>query len=109
MPLHHKSLSLGRWQSLTLAEQMGNIGSEISRAKNWQGKDEKIFQDALERALELLDLTIADTRWMRRLKELTRARETLCDALIGGREYKTTLDDLKKYFDTFAFAARKNK
>ncbi|MBI4055627.1 MAG: hypothetical protein HY402_05805 [Elusimicrobia bacterium] len=59
------------------------------------------------RALELLDLSIRDGRWRRRLKELTRARELLCDAWLGGREYRTELEDLNRYFFHFALAARK--
>ncbi|MDQ1428945.1 MAG: hypothetical protein QOK39_2421, partial [Acidimicrobiaceae bacterium] len=28
----HTGLAAGRWHTLTIAEQMGNIGSEVSRA-----------------------------------------------------------------------------
>ena len=42
----HKELASGKWRTLSLAEQMGNIGSEVSRARRWQGKDEKLFQNA---------------------------------------------------------------
>ncbi|MGL4485321.1 MAG: hypothetical protein ACRCUS_10245 [Anaerovoracaceae bacterium] len=31
----NKSLDAARWTSLSLAEQMGNIGSEVSRANRW--------------------------------------------------------------------------
>jgi hypothetical protein len=36
-------VSKERWQALTLAEQLGNIGSEVGRAAKWQGKDDKSF------------------------------------------------------------------
>ena len=39
----HKESASGRWIQFSLAEQMANIGSEVSRASKWQGKDEKIF------------------------------------------------------------------
>lgn len=104
--VQHKDLAAGNWSKLSLAEQLGNVGSEINRALNWQNKDEKLFKNAGARALELLDLTIADSRWKTRLKELARARELICAAVFGGEEYKTSLDDLNRYFFHFALAAR---
>lgn len=64
---------------------------------------------AFERALELLDLTLADSRWRGRRKEIARARELLCDAAGGGREYGTTLEDLDRYFLAFAVVARRGR
>ncbi len=68
--------------------------------------DERLATGAFERGLELLDLTLTDPRWRLRLRELARAREHLCDAASGGREYGTTLEDLDRYFLGFAVAAR---
>lgn len=102
----HKELAGGGWAKLSLNEQMGHIGSEVSRARRWQGKDEKNFESAVERALELFDLTLEDPRWRGRLLEIARAREVFCDAISGGQEYKSSLEDLKRYFDQFAYAAR---
>ncbi len=97
-----------RWQAFTPFEQMGNIGSEISRATHWQGKDQKLFDGAVDRALELFDLTLGDPRWRgARLFELARAREVFCDAVLGGKEYSSTLAGLMPYFDQFALAARR--
>lgn len=106
---HHASLAGGRWQELSLYEQMGNIGSEIGRARIWEGKDEESFTGAVYRALELIDLTIADPRWRYRLKEILRARELVCDAFTGGKEYGTTWKELDEYFFPFAYAARKER
>ena len=107
MAFAHKNLASGRWYELSLMEQLGNIGSEVSRARNWKDKDEKIFNDAVERALELFDLTLQDPRWHGRLREINRAREVFCDAVFGGKEYRSTLEDLDRYFLNFALAARK--
>ncbi len=109
MAIQHKNLAAGGWQKLSLMEQMANIGSEISRALHWQNKDEKLYKNATNRALELLDLTISDLRWQNRLKEIVRTRELLCDAILGGKEYKTSLKDLDRYFFHFAVAARINR
>lgn len=104
--IYHKELAGGRWRTLSLAEQMGNIGSEVSRAKNREGKDEEKFQNAVRRALELFDLTLEDPRWRRRLREIARAREVFCDAILGGKEYHSTLEGLMPYFDQFAYARK---
>ena len=109
MAIQHKNLANGGWQKLSFVEQMGNIGSEISRALNWRDKDQKSYENAIDKAFELLDLTIADSRWRSRLKEIVRARELLADAMFGGKEYKTSFKDLNHYFFQFALAARINK
>lgn len=102
----HSELASGRWFELTLLEQLGNIGSEVSRASRSQGRNEKRFRGAVERALELFDLTLDDPRWRRRLKEICRARELFCYAVHGENPYATTLEDLDRYFTHFAIAAR---
>lgn len=111
MAFFHKNLAFGNWQKLTLIEQMANIGSEINRALIWQKKDQKLFQKAIDRAFELLDLTITDPRWQKqkRLKELVRVREVLGDAFLGGKEYQSSLENLERYFFQFALAARLKK
>lgn len=109
MPIQHKKLAEGMWFKLSLTEQMGNIGSELSRALHWRNKNERLFRGAIERAFELLDLTIQDRRWRKRLKEITMAREFLCDAILDGKEYGSKLEDIERYFFHFAVFARKNK
>lgn len=106
--IYHKELAAGRWFELSLAEQLGNIGSEVFRASRSQGKDETTFRLAVERALELFDLTLEDGRWRGRRFEIARAREVFCDAVYGGKLYKSELEDLMPYFDHFALAARNN-
>lgn len=111
----HKNLAEGGWQKLSLMEQLGNIGSEVSRAEKWQKKaasglpqDERIFIGIIDRALELFDLTLEDPRWRGRRREIGRAREVFCDAFYGGKLYKSSFQSLMSYFDQFAYAARRN-
>jgi hypothetical protein len=108
MTFQHQSLATGRWFSFSLAEQLGNIGSEVNRAIRARG-DNKRFDGAIVRALELFDLTLSDPRWKKRLKEIARSREIFCDAAYGTLEYNTSLEDLDKYFFHFALAARSNR
>jgi hypothetical protein len=107
MTAYHKELAAGRWSEFSLAEQLGNVGSEISRAINWRGRNQQFQERALDRALELLDLTTQTLDSKVRLKELLRVREALVDAILGGQEYGSTLEDLNKYFLNFAYLARK--
>ena len=104
----HQSLAAGRWFTLSLAEQLANIGSEVHRMI-FAREDSRHFEAAVVRGLELFALTLGDARWRDRLKELARVKELLCDALLGGAEYGTSLEDLDKYFYYFAFASRNNR
>ena len=94
---------------MPLVEQLGNVGSEVGRASRWKDKDLQACEKAFNRALELLDLTIQDPRWTGRRKELTRARELLCDAMLGGEDYGSDFVGLDRYFYHFAVAARANR
>lgn len=102
----HAEAAAGRWRRLTLAEQLANVGSEVGRMRRWRIRDQRVATGAFERALELLDLTLADPRWRERLREIARVRELLCDAAAGGGEYRTSVEDLDRYFLAFAVAAR---
>jgi len=107
--VQHRDLAAGRWWELTLAEQLGNIGSEISRANRWSDRNPLLSRGALERALELFDLTLDDPRHRQspaRLREIARAREVVVDFFDGSNEYRSTAAGLQKYFDAYALAAR---
>ena len=99
----HQALANGGWQKFSLANQLGNIGSEISRAIRWIDKDKVSYKDAVWRALELFDLTLDDPRWIGHRQEIARAREVFCDIVFGDKKYNTTLADLLRYFDQFAY------
>jgi hypothetical protein len=105
----HRELAVGRWGKFSLAEQLGNVGSEVGRMRRAKGRDERLVMAAFERALELLDLTLAGPRWRDRLREIARARELLCHAATGSAEYGATLEDLDRYFLSFAVAARSGR
>lgn len=108
MTFQHHALASGGWRKLSLIEQLGNIGSEVGRAIKWREKDTASYQRAVQRAFELVDLTLQDQRWRRRLKEIARLREVLGDALTGGQEYRSTFEDIERYLFRFALAARKS-
>ncbi|MDD2753635.1 MAG: hypothetical protein PHT44_03430 [Candidatus Portnoybacteria bacterium] len=104
----HKELATGRWANLSFFEQMANIGSEVERAIKWRAKNKDYFQMALDRALELLDLTADDSRNSRRLGELLRLREVLADYFCFDNIYGSTDKKWQNYFLAFNYAARVN-
>lgn len=106
--IRHKNLASGRWQELSLPEQMANIGSEIARTINWRDKNKEYSQNAFYRALELTDLTIADPQNKKRLKEIIRMREFLVDYFFGKNIYKSSDKLWQKYFYAFTWASRAN-
>ena len=107
MSIQHKELASGRWLSLTLMEQLANVGSEIERTIKWKQKGNSEYSaKAFDRALELLDLTIQDVKNRLRLKEILRVREALADHFVFENSYKTTETSWQKYFLGFTYAAR---
>ena len=102
----HKNLAAGRWQEFPLIKQMANVGSEVERALKWKDRDEKSSQMAFDRALELLDLTMSDPKNKKRVFEIARVRELLCDYFFGKNEYKGSDKNWQNYFYSFAYASQ---
>lgn len=107
--IYQSVIARGQWQGLSLAEQLGNIGGEVHRVRNFFGKDTAACARAADRALELFDLTLSDARWRGRRKEIARAREIFCDCVFGENQYRTALCDLDAYFFAFAMEARRKR
>lgn len=101
----HAGLADGQWGKMSFAEQMGNIGSEVSRALKWFEKNPARFEASFERALELIDLSIRETREDGKLKELCRAREEFCD-YFNGNEWGSEPQQIQKYYDQFVLLVR---
>jgi len=76
-------MQLERWLKFSKSQQMGAIAAEIMRAKTWQEKDRWNFTSALERALELIDLTIEDKRWKEWLTMLFWLRDEVAKFYVG--------------------------
>jgi hypothetical protein len=107
----HPALAAGRWQSLSLIEQLGNVGSEVDRAlrAHAQRRQDR-FDSALDRALELFDLTASDPRWkLHQRREILRAREQFCRVFFDPAAEADLSAYLSKYFLQFAVAARRRR
>lgn len=100
----HRDLA-DRWWAMSVAEQLGNIGSEVSRAAKWTTRNPEMARSALYRALDLFDLTLDDPRHRAspaRLREIARAREVVVDLFAGPNQYGSTAESLQRYFDAYA-------
>jgi len=107
MTYEHQELAAGKWQKLSLAMQMANIGSEVERTMKWEKQGNREYAEkAFDRALELFDLTADDQKNKKRLKEILRARESWVDFFFGGNSLRATDDSWRKYFYPFNFKAR---
>jgi hypothetical protein len=105
----HQTLAAGRWRTLTILEQLGNVGSEVERAirAHEAGRSER-FDRALDRALELFDMTAADERWRgARRREILRAREEFCRLFFDPHPPVGSAAGMQRYFLAFAIAARR--
>lgn len=110
MSIQHTTLANGRWNKMSFIEQMANIGGEVERSLKWKEKKNfDYFMKAFERLLELLDLTLDNTKNSSHLKELARLREALVDFFLGSNEFASTGASWSKYFSYFAYAIRKNQ
>lgn len=97
---------LERWKLLSLAERISHLGSEITRARSWEEKADRVQRDrALERALELIDTTLALTPATR---ELVIMRDVVTDMRNNTGYYTCSLTFLEEYCLPFALLARKN-
>ena len=104
----HKELAAGRWAQMPCHLQMGNIGSEVSRAVKWKDKgNEKRMTAAAYRALELFELSISaclsfpTSTQTGRLKELCRGKEEFADYIFGNNEFHTDPLKMTRYYDQF--------
>ncbi len=107
----HAGLASGRWREMTLAEQFANLGSEVDRAiRSSQSGRAARFENALDRALELFDLTAADDRWRGpRRREILRAREEFCRLFFDDDVDPESARGLSRYFLQFGILARSRR
>lgn len=106
MRYQHRELAKGRWFQIPFLEQMAHIGSEVQRTISWPKKNKDYCIRAIERALELTDLTAADIKNSKRLKEVLRMREALLDYFYFDNQYGSSDELWHSYFLPFFNAVR---
>ncbi len=76
-----------RFNTFLKSQQLLMIGSEIMRAKVWQNKNQDNFLSALERGLELIDFSLADSKWKNNLFVLLYLRDKISEFYVGLAKY----------------------
>lgn len=103
--VQHQGLRDG-WAQQSLAYQIGNIGSEVSRSLKNVDKPAR-FKGAYQRALELFDFTIQSEREKGHAagqREMQLAKEEFCD-YFNGNTFHTDPQRMMRYYDQFAMLA----
>lgn len=96
-----------KWHQYSLYEQLGNILAEISRANNRKKVGEaESEKKALERALELIDLTLIDKKHTCSLKEIKILRDVVADKCAAGNNFDVNFEEIQNYLLPFAILAR---
>lgn len=90
--------SLERWLKFSKGRQMHAIAAELMRAKMHQNEDKSKFLSAMERALDLVDLTLEDARWQGQRAMLFWLRDEICKFYLG-TDKKTSNTDLEVIYN----------
>ncbi|MBI4432197.1 MAG: hypothetical protein HY592_01785 [Candidatus Omnitrophica bacterium] len=91
------TISLERWNAMPLGTRLLNVASELTRAKNLAAEDADLTRLSIERALDLLDLTVETARAdFNFTRELLRLREAL-----GGQYQDPEKDSLEAILKIF--------
>ena len=89
---------VGNFSVLSPIVQIGNIASEVTRARVWQDEGNDLqLRESLARALELVGLFVSGDveRGLRR--EMARLKEVLAQFYAGEDTFSVTLLDLEEY------------
>lgn len=100
-------MNLERWNKFTLYQKLGNIGSEVARARVWEEKQDTASRNlALERVLEMLDATLNGDLPASGKKELARIKEIIGSWFVGGKDIEYSPRLLENYFTDFSYITR---
>lgn len=106
----HATLTPERWASFSLATQMMNISSEIARAESFEKKQDFPHRDrALDRAHELIQLSVAGASTRPRRRELSRLKEMFLGASFDPTHSPMTLADIQAELEPFALICAKER
>lgn len=95
-------MDIQKWQVMSWPQKMGNIGSEITRARVWEEQGNRLAAaQSLERVLEMLQASAGNV-------EINLLREVVIDMIKDGKQYQVSPKELEEYCLPFALLARKN-
>lgn len=81
---YHTGLTSERWRGFTLATRLLHVGAELHRLQRWlEHGDREEAERCVERAIELLDLSVATAQSGAQRREFCRARELIRGVLLS--------------------------
>ena len=90
------------WFSLSIGEQISNIGSEVLRADKWKQRGNiKHMRGFYNAAISFLRLSIMDPKNASIVSELNLCIDELADYFIGNNTWQTSTETLKHYYNAF--------
>ena len=91
-----------KWFSLSIGEQISNIGSEVLRADKWKARgDSKRMRGFYNAAISFLLLSKKDPKNASIVNELDLCIDELADYFIGDNKWQTSSETLKRYYNAF--------
>ena len=91
-----------KWFSMTIGEQISNIGSEVIRADKWKARgDTKRMRGFYNAAIRFLRLSIIDPKNSAVVSELNLCIDELADYFIGDNIWQTSSETLRRYYNAF--------
>lgn len=100
-------MDINRWNKFSLPQKLGNIGSEVARARLCEEKKDNLGRNAaLERVLEMLDFILNAPSGASQKKELSLAHELITSWYLKKKVLDYSPSILEDYFTQFAFLIR---
>jgi hypothetical protein len=97
------------WFTLSTMKQLAFIGHRVGFAIDWRKKGDVVqVDDEIEKALQLLELTIIDPKNVKRLSEIVKLKEALIDDFRGNNEFKSIDQAWREYFAFFEHLVKTN-
>ncbi|MDR3642809.1 MAG: hypothetical protein P4L74_04250 [Candidatus Doudnabacteria bacterium] len=97
-------MNIERWNKFTLHQKLGNIGSEVARARLWDDKKDILARNmSLHRILEMLDATLEGNIPMSAKKELNKTKELVSGWHANSKDIEYSPSLLEEYFTQFAY------
>ena len=101
LKFHREIWENGRWQEMSIFDQLANIWAEVGRSlNNLKNGNQERFDESIKRAYELLDMAMADPKRRKtpKLREICLIRELISDYFFADNQYQSTPEFFERYF-----------
>lgn len=82
-----------RWKTMSFNDRLRAIASEVGRAEIWESKDQEIYKSAIERGLELTELSLDNPTSKEEIYPMLVIKEQLAEFYVGRKNGIQTLSN----------------